>query len=141
MNGWRCVSTVLGTACLLSWPHVGDAQSQSISELQSAKTCSSTSSLASVGAGNGQVGETKMTVGNDGGWCWFSLTATKGSLIYAPTYRVTRAPSHGELMMGEVDHRMRIAYKPVPGFAGEDTFDIANPVTNSERTVTVTVAQ
>jgi hypothetical protein len=144
MNGWRFLSTAsvviaLGVLGLAFRSQVADAQSPEISELKRAKPCSTTSSMASTGAGSGQVGETKMTVGNDGDWCWFSISGTTGSLFYAPTYRITRAPAHGEVMMGEVNHRARIAYRPAPGFTGEDGFDIANRVTNSERSVTVTV--
>jgi hypothetical protein len=76
---------------------------------------------------------------NDGGWCWVGLYATLGGLLYAPDFRVIRPPAHGELLMGEVDKRTRVAYKPAPGFTGEDTFQIVDKTTASERVFTLTI--
>ena len=41
--------------------------------------------------------------------------------------------------MGEVDKRTRVAYKPAPGFTGEDTFQIVDKTTASERVFTLTI--
>jgi hypothetical protein len=43
--------------------------------------------------------------------------------------------------MGEVNQKTRIAYRPAAGFIGDDSFVIADKMTNSERPVTVTVVQ
>jgi hypothetical protein len=43
--------------------------------------------------------------------------------------------------MGEVNQNTRIAYKPVSGFIGHDSFVIVDKITNSERPVVITVVQ
>jgi hypothetical protein len=41
--------------------------------------------------------------------------------------------------MGEVNQMSRIAYKPTPGFTGDDSFVIVNEMTHNQRPVMVTV--
>jgi hypothetical protein len=83
--------------------------------------------------------QTTMQVGSAGGWCWFDVWGTLGSIRIVPQYNVKRAPTHGEIVMGEVNQKTRIAYRPASGFVGVDAFVIVNAMTNSERPVTVTV--
>jgi hypothetical protein len=133
----RVLGIVASMAVLISAQAV-HAQSPAVTDLPRAKTCSVRSTLAVAG---GSTGNSQITMSGDGGWCWFNLTATNGSLQFVPTYRVAMAPAHGELAMGAVGQRARIAYRPVPGYTGDDTYTLANTVTNSERKVTVTVTR
>ena len=82
-----------------------------------------------------------ITMNNDDGWCWFEATATQGSLVFAPTIRVTRQPAHGQIVISPapVKNKTRIAYKPEPRFTGKDAFTVLNVNTNNERQVEVTV--
>src|SRR4051794_3656476 len=64
---------------------------------------------------------------------------TRGSFQYVATYRVTKAPDHGQLAMGEVNKRTRVAYKPDAGFVGEDRYTLMDTTSNSQRLVAVTV--
>jgi hypothetical protein len=82
-----------------------------------------------------------MRMSGSGGWCWVDIWATMNSLKIVATYSVTRAPMHGEVLMGEVNQKMRIAYRPAAGFVGDDSFVIVNRMTNSERPIAVTVIQ
>jgi hypothetical protein len=114
------------------------AQSPSVTELPRARGCSSRSVTAIAGQ---MIGTTDMKMINDGGWCWLNLTATNGSLLYLPTYRVVKAPAHGTIVMGPVGMRDRVAFKPDAGFIGTDTYSVMNTMTNDERDVTVTVSR
>ncbi len=80
-----------------------------------------------------------MKMSNDGGWCWIDSAATHGSFQYVPTYRVAKAPAHGEVVTGAVGMKGRIAYRPKAGFVGTDTYSIVNAMNNSERVFTITV--
>ena len=115
----------------------GDAaRSQSVTDLSKASRCSVSSTLAMAG---GSTGNSKIEMKNDGGWCWINLFATNGSFQFVPSYHVTKPPAHGELVMGALDKKARIAYRPVAGFVGVDTYTLMNTTTNSERVVTVSV--
>jgi len=112
------------------------AQSQSVTDLTKSSRCSVSSTLAMAG---GSTGNSKIEMKNDGGWCWINLSATNGSFQFVPSYHVTKSPAHGELVMGAVDKKARIAYRPVAGFVGVDTYTLMNTTTNSERVVMVSV--
>jgi hypothetical protein len=109
----------------------------SISALSKASRCSTSVPLTYAG---GPPTQTTMRMSSSGGWCWIELWAVRGSLKYVPTYEVTHAPTNGAVLMGEVNQKARIAYKPMPGFAGDDSFVIAEAMTHNERPVIVTVA-
>jgi len=128
-------------SALLSWANSGQAQTPVITDLQQAKRCSIRSTMAAQGQVGNVVGTAKIEMTNDGGWCWLSMWGTQGSLLYAPTYRVSRPPAHGDLLMGEVNKRRRIAYKPASGFVGEDTYTMVNVMNNLVLVVTVTVGR
>jgi hypothetical protein len=83
----------------------------------------------------GYIGNTKMKMSNEGGWC----CATRGSFQYVASYQITKAPEYGQVVMGEVNKRTRVAYKPDAGFVGEDRFTLMDTTMNSERLLTVTV--
>jgi hypothetical protein len=112
------------------------AQSPSVTELPRAKGCSEKSDFATAGR---SIGTTDITMTNDGGWCWMDLSATQGSLQYLPTYQVDKAPAHGQIVMGAVGMKARIAFKPEAGFVGTDTYTLTNTMSHTERVVTVTV--
>ena len=114
------------------------AQSVSVTDLPRAKGCSEKSNFATAGRTQGT---TDMTMTNDGGWCWMDLSATQGSLQYLPTYQVDKAPAHGQVVMGAVGMKARIAFKPEAGFVGTDTYTLMNTLNHSEREVTITVAR
>ncbi|HEY7579691.1 MAG TPA: hypothetical protein VH855_19035 [Acetobacteraceae bacterium] len=129
---------LLVALALLSAASAVWAQPQAVTDLPRATTCSAKSSMAVPG---GNVGTSEITMSSDGGWCWINLWATQGSMQYAPKYRVAQPPAHGELAMGEVDKKARIAYRPVPGFVGQDTYTLMNTMSNSERRVTISVVK
>jgi hypothetical protein len=72
--------------------------------------------------GLGGKGAFMMTLGNDGGWCWDDTFGTQyGKVVPAYYARVTTAPQHGKVVIGEVsDRKIRIAYQPDAGFVGTD---------------------
>jgi hypothetical protein len=136
----RCRSTLM--VCILGGVFGlsarSEAQTPTVSDLPRANRCSTRAPLVYSG---GPTTQTTMRVSSGGGWCWFDLWATKGSFRYVATFTVTRAPVHGEILMGEVNQNTRIAYKPVSGFIGHDSFVIVDKITNSERPVVITVVQ
>ena len=67
--------------------------------------------------------EAPMTMNNDGGWCWIRWFDTLGvGVVYAPILHVTTPPANGQIDIVRGEDRTRIAYKPNPGFVGEDRF-------------------
>ena len=85
----------------------------------------------------GYSGNTEMKMSKEGGWCW----VRGGSFQYVATYRVTKAPEHGQFVMGEVNKRTQVAYKPDAGFVGDDQYTLMDTTSNSERLVTVKVSR
>lgn len=114
----------------------GAAQTPVASELTKATSCAT--HMPTVFTGGATVQST-IQLNNDGGWCWFDFQGVQGTLRYAPTYRVSAVPTHGELTMGEVNKKTRVAYRPRPGFSGMDEFEIVNTMNNNPRRVIVTV--
>jgi hypothetical protein len=132
---WVSVAGVLLTV-LLSSPV--RAQAPAIADIQHSKVCSTTSTMAIAGR---NIGASQIKMSNDGEWCWLTLWGTaKGTALYVPTFRVTQLPAHGEMLMGEVNNRARIAYRPAPGFVGVDAFTIVDRMSNIERAVTINVS-
>jgi hypothetical protein len=78
---------------------------------------------------------------NDGGWCWFDSRYFVNTLRFAPTFRISQAPSHGQLVIGpdSSKEKTRVAYRPGAGFTGSDTFAVVDATLNLERRVQVTV--
>jgi hypothetical protein len=127
---------VLAVALVLCVP--GKAQPPVVSDLPKSSACSTRATLVYPG---GPAMQTTMRVSSGGGWCWFDVSATMNSIRIVATYTVTRAPAHGEVTMGEVNQKTRIAYRPVAGFVGDDNFVVVNKMTNSERSVAVTIVR
>ena len=69
-----------------------------IADIKRSRICS-TASTKTIGT---SIGTSKITMNNDGGWCWLSLWATHGSTLYVATFRVSQPPAHGQLLMGAV---------------------------------------
>jgi hypothetical protein len=132
MIAWKA----LLIACAIGVPGVGVAQS--VTDLPRAKICARRSTIAVAGH---DVGTTVIRMTNDGGWCWLDLFAVYASMQYVPTFRVAQAPAHGELLMGAVEKRARVAYRPSKDFVGEDTYVLIGSLTNAERVVTITITR
>jgi hypothetical protein len=122
MMRFQAISAAATMSAVMTYADLACTQSSAVSDLHRSKVCSSRSNLATAG---GTSGNTDINMNNDGGWCWFNLFATQGSFQYVPSYRVAKAPVHGQLVMGAVDKKARITYKPEAGFTGEDSRRIA----------------
>ncbi|MBN8871539.1 MAG: hypothetical protein J0H67_01775 [Rhodospirillales bacterium] len=68
---------------------------------------------------DGQVTETTMKVGNDGGWCGISVE--KGGKPFNAGL-LTGRPTHGKVFIHTVGDVTRVDYTPDRGFVGTDTF-------------------
>ena len=121
---------VLMIACAIGLPGAG-AVAQSVTDLQRARLCQRQSTMAYAA---GDIGTSKIRMSNDGGWCWIDISATYASMQYVPSYRVVQPPAHGELLMGSFEKKARIAYRP-------DSYMLMNQLTNSERSVTLTITR
>jgi len=68
----------------------------------------------------------RIAMDNDGGWCTIDFTYSiyAGLLPVVAPLRVARPPAHGAAEVGSVGPAMRIAYRPAPGFAGQDDFAV-----------------
>ena len=137
MSSRYCTLIVCILVNALGWSSKSEAQAPAISELPKSTECSAKAPYVTAG---GAALPSTIRVSSKGGWCWLNMSATtQGGMVYAPMYTVSRAPAHGELLMGEVSQKTRIAYKPTAGFTGNDSFVIVNKTSNSERAVSVTV--
>ncbi|MBN8874826.1 MAG: hypothetical protein J0H67_18465 [Rhodospirillales bacterium] len=64
----------------------------------------------------------RIAMANDGAWCQIRFEhAWINMLIQAPL-TVEQPPAHGEVLVGSIGYSLRIAYRPVPGFVGQDHF-------------------
>ncbi|MGH7043542.1 MAG: hypothetical protein ACREFY_15645 [Acetobacteraceae bacterium] len=69
--------------------------------------------------------DARIAMANDGGWCTVRFTyAVRGEIPVVALLHVARPPAHGRAAVGSVGPSMRIAYRPVPGFAGTDAFTV-----------------
>lgn len=109
------------------------AGDQDIASLKQARQCSTTFALNIGNSGRSTISQT------DDGWCWLSLYTIFGGRLMAPHFRVATSPAHGTLLMGEVANRTRVAYRPTPGFRGEDAFEIVDRTNGFVRSVSVAV--
>lgn len=65
-----------------------------------------------------------ITMGNDGGWCWIQTVEQFGQKVFTPELDVTQPPAHGAVVVGSVADKLRIAYRPTPGYVGPDSFHV-----------------
>ena len=63
--------------------------------------------------------------GNDGGWCAIRFSyAVRGQIPVIAPLDLGTPPEHGQVALGTLNGRMRIAYRPAPGYAGPDRFTV-----------------
>ena len=98
-----------------------------------------------VAARAGQLTETTMTIGNDGGWCGIILsrpgTGSESSTRTQPFAAgfVEARPAHGVLHIHSVGDKTRVDYIPDRGYAGSDTFTVRLKPGDARLKVAVTV--
>jgi len=69
--------------------------------------------------------DAQIAMGNDGGWCSIGYqTQMPNGAPSVSEASVTKPPGHGEAMVGTLNGRLRIAYRPAPGFTGRDEFTV-----------------
>lgn len=133
---------VVGTLAVIvveSWPTMSTGETESVDKLTKASECTFHGSQASPG----QHVTNQMAVKNDGGWCWSSEAAWRGNGTYysADDLVITVPPKHGNVVVGDMaNHRIRVAYRPEPGFSGQDSYTFHFKVLEIEHTVIVTVS-
>ena len=66
-----------------------------------------------------------IVVGNDGGWCTIQAEAQWERQVYTADLQVTQPPAHGGVVVGSVNGKLRIAYRPAPNYVGPDGFRVA----------------
>lgn len=81
------------------------------------------------------------TMNNDGGWCWMNWSYHGYDRSYGPSMSVTSPPLHGKLDIVRGKDTTRIAYKPDPGFFGEDHYALLQVEANVEQPFSVTVGR
>lgn len=120
--------------------HSGHAQPVAADKLNKASDCQ----VAPIRFIPGQKVSGPMTLKNDGGWCWSDGYASQGSNLYlsAGDVVVRDPPKHGRVTVGDLaNHRIRTAYQPENGFAGQDSFTLHYRVIDTDRTYQVTVTR
>ena len=66
----------------------------------------------------------RIRMGNDGGWCMIGFNVQWAGIDVDAPLSVRTPPAHGEVMVGSLAGRDRIAYRPAPGFTGSDAFSV-----------------
>jgi hypothetical protein len=66
--------------------------------------------------------EASIVTNNDGGWCQIHFQFYWARQPIQAPLAVTTPPMHGDAMVGSVGDSLRIAYRPAPGFTGQDRF-------------------
>jgi hypothetical protein len=63
-------------------------------------------------------------MGNDGGWCWLTISRDWRGQSVVPAGSLVSKPAHGTVQIGPADGVLRVAYRPDAGFAGQDVFKV-----------------
>ena len=92
----------------------------SLDNLKRAQNCDG--SIPRFGNGNPTPPAGTINMNNDRGWCWAQFSFVSGNRYIVPPLQTTQPPQHGTLMTGGVNDRVRFAYRPFPGFVGNDMF-------------------
>lgn len=71
-----------------------------------------------------------ITMNNDGAWCWMDSTETWRGRVYGPWLTVTQPPRSGTLQIDVIEGFTRVAYRPNPGFVGNDAFQTRSQALN-----------
>jgi hypothetical protein len=84
-----------------------------------------------------------MSIENDGGWCWVdTYVRSDWRALSATSVVVTNPPRHGRVLVGDIDNQeVRIAYRPEPGFGGQDNFSVRYQSNDSDKGFVVVVSK
>lgn len=114
---------------------------QDVGNLPRSSVCKHTGVTNFLGAS----GTSTMTVKSDGGWCWGDIHHILGhgaGWVTSHDLVVVSPPQHGQLLVGDVKAPdIRVAYRPVAGFAGSDSFVTRLKVVETQITWSVTVTK
>jgi hypothetical protein len=66
----------------------------------------------------------RIRMDNDGGWCTLSNRFTWEYIPMTPLMTMAQPPQHGDVVLGATGGSLRIAYRPAPGYAGPDSFQV-----------------
>jgi len=80
-----------------------------------------------------------IVMNNDGGWCWVFNSGVMWGRQYGPWLKLTVPPGYGEVAIAVTEDQTRVAYRPKPGFVGEDMFQTVDETTNFRAAYRVTV--
>lgn len=61
---------------------------------------------------------------NDGGWCSIRHQFNFNGALSTPEMTMLDPPAHGQVVLGALEGRIRLAYQPAPGFSGTDQFRV-----------------
>jgi hypothetical protein len=116
---------------------------QAASAMTRARDCVVKGGALSVGgagqARQGAFAYTTLIMTPDGGWCWGNYTRYSGATKIAPPLTLARAPTNGEVQFEQRSEATRVAFRPRPGFYGDDSFVVRDATTNTEREYRVVV--
>ena len=82
-----------------------------------------------------------ITMNNDGGWCWMDSSEFEFGRQIGPFLKVTMQPSYGALQIAPTEKSTRVAYRPNPGFVGNDRFQTNDETINIKVDYLVTVTK
>lgn len=66
----------------------------------------------------------RIAMANDGGWCAIRHVFFRRERQETPELFIIQNPAHGAVTVGSVAGELRIAYRPAPGFTGQDAFEL-----------------
>ncbi|MGE0418529.1 MAG: hypothetical protein AB7O80_17145 [Acetobacteraceae bacterium] len=71
-----------------------------------------------------------MQMNNDGNWCWMESQEYVFGEPVGPFLRVTTQPTYGQVQIATTKSQTRVAYRPNPGFVGNDRFRTVDETLN-----------
>ncbi len=74
--------------------------------------------------------QASIQMNNDGGWCWMESSEYLRGRQAGPFLRVTVQPTYGQVRIATTADNTRVAYRPNPGFVGEDAFQTVDETIN-----------
>jgi len=117
--GWLAIAaaTLLLQACAERPPPGPSVRMFAVDLAGAAKNC--TASKVTLAAG--QTTDAALSLGNDGGWCAF--TVNNGGKPFDAGL-LTTPPAHGKVLIHTVGNDTRIDYTPEARFSGADSFTV-----------------